>query len=72
MICDNSLLIIKQISCNSKALINNLIDSCNWLATEYKRERDMRRQKIVLNLNSNTNEYTLISMRHKERKPSKE
>ena len=43
LICDNILLIIKQILFNSKILINNLIDSHKRLAKEYKIEKDMRR-----------------------------
>ena len=43
LICKNRLLIIRQIPCNSKILINDLIDSCNRLVKECKREKDMRR-----------------------------
>ena len=39
----NRLLIIRQSPCNNEILINNMIDSHNRLAKEYKRERDMRR-----------------------------
>ena len=60
--CKNGLLIIRQIPCNSKILINNMIDSCNRLVKKCKRERDMRRQKIVSNLNYSTKEYILISV----------
>ena len=37
-----------------------MIDSYNRLVKKCKRERDMRRQKIVLNLNYSTKEYILI------------
>ena len=37
-----------------------MIDLCNRLVKKCKRERDMRRQKIVSNLNCNTKEYILI------------
>ena len=60
LIYENSLLIIRQTPCNSKILINNIIDLYDRLVKEYKRERDMRWQKIVSNLNYNTKEYTLI------------
>ena len=60
--CENGLLIIRQIPCNSKILINNMIDSCNRLVKEYKRERDMRRKKIVSNLNYSTKECISISV----------
>ena len=37
-----------------------MIDSYNRLVKKCKRERDMRRQKIVSNLNYSTKEYILI------------
>ena len=37
-----------------------MIDLCNRLVKKCKRERDMRRQKIVSNLNYSTKEYILI------------
>ena len=43
LICKNSLLIIKQTLCNSETLINDMIDSCNKLVKECKREYNIRR-----------------------------
>ena len=60
IIYKNGLLIIKQTPFNSKSLINNLIDSYKRLEKEYKMKKDMRRQKIISKLNSNSKEYILI------------
>ena len=43
LIYENGLLIIRQVQCNSETLINDIIDTCNRLAKECKREKDMRR-----------------------------
>jgi hypothetical protein len=53
-------------------LIKNLIDSYDRLAKECKREKNIRRQKIILNLNSNTKEYTPTLTRYEESKLLKE
>jgi len=43
LIFKNSLLMIKHMIYNSEKLINDLVDSCNQLAKEYKEEHNMRR-----------------------------
>ena len=72
LICKNSLLVIKQTSHKSKMLINNLIDLCDRLVIEYEREKAIRRQKIISNLNSNTKEHAPTLIRYEESKLSKE
>ena len=57
----NRLLIIKQIINNSEKLINDLVDVYDRLAKEYKREYDIRRQKIISKLNYSGPEFTLKS-----------
>ena len=43
---------------NSEKLINNLVDANDRLAKEYKREYNMRRQKIISKLNYLAPEFT--------------
>ena len=59
--------LIQQTQFNNEILINNLIDSYDRLAWEYKMEKEMRRQKIISKLNSNAKEYTLLYKRNKNK-----
>ena len=64
---ENRLFIIKQTSCNSEILINDLMDLHNRLSKACKYRQDSRREKIILILNTISLVHSLIDASFKER-----